>query len=31
MFDVALASAGAQVTVATSSDESCPPENMIDG
>ncbi|CAH1775630.1 unnamed protein product [Owenia fusiformis] len=31
MFDVALANAGAQVVLATSSDEKHPPENMIDG
>jgi len=31
MFDVALSSAGAQIALATSSDEKHPPENMIDG
>ncbi|XP_072172908.1 intraflagellar transport protein 25 homolog isoform X1 [Diadema setosum] len=31
MFDVALAEAGAQVPLATSSDENFPPENIIDG
>lgn len=31
MFDVALKSAGAQVVLATSSDDKYPPENIIDG
>ncbi|XP_033126185.1 intraflagellar transport protein 25 homolog [Anneissia japonica] len=31
MFDVALMDAGAQVVLATSSDENHPPENMLDG
>lgn len=31
MFDVALKSAGAQVVLATSSDDKFPPENIIDG
>ena len=31
MFDVALGSAGAQVVLASSSDENYPPENIIDG
>lgn len=31
MFDVALSSAGAQVVLATSSDENNAPENIIDG
>ncbi|CAH1243851.1 intraflagellar transport protein 25 homolog [Branchiostoma lanceolatum] len=31
MLDVALASTGAQVVLATSSDENFPPENIIDG
>ncbi|XP_022087275.1 intraflagellar transport protein 25 homolog [Acanthaster planci] len=31
MFDVALSEAGAKVVLATSSDESYPPENMLDG
>ena len=31
MFDVALGSAGAQVSLSTSCDEKYPPENMIDG
>jgi heat shock protein beta-11 len=31
MFDVALKSAGAQVVLATSSDDRFPPENIIDG
>ncbi|XP_041359177.1 intraflagellar transport protein 25 homolog [Gigantopelta aegis] len=31
MFDVALASAGASVILATSSDDKYPPENMLDG
>ena len=31
MFDVALASAGAKVALATSYDEEHPPENIIDG
>nr|XP_054764752.1 intraflagellar transport protein 25 homolog [Lytechinus pictus] len=31
MFDVALAEAGAQVPISTSSDENFPPENIIDG
>ncbi|XP_005098446.1 intraflagellar transport protein 25 homolog [Aplysia californica] len=31
MFDVALSPAGAQIALATSSDEKHPPENIIDG
>ncbi|XP_071952688.1 intraflagellar transport protein 25 homolog [Antedon mediterranea] len=31
MFDLALINAGAQVVLATSSDENHPPENMLDG
>jgi len=31
MFDVALSSAGAQIALATSSDDKHPPEHMIDG
>jgi heat shock protein beta-11 len=31
MFDVALSSAGAQIALATSSDEKHPPEHIIDG
>ena len=31
IFDVALSSAGATITLATSFDESHPPENIIDG
>ncbi|KAK7101174.1 intraflagellar transport protein 25 homolog [Littorina saxatilis] len=31
MFDVALASGGAQIALSTSSDDSHPPEHMIDG
>ena len=30
MFDVALSSAGAHVVLATSSDENCSPENILD-
>lgn len=31
MIDAALSSSGAQVVLATSSDENYPPENIIDG
>ena len=31
MFDVALASTGAKIAIATSYDENHPPENIIDG
>ncbi|XP_050402187.1 intraflagellar transport protein 25 homolog [Patella vulgata] len=31
MFDLALSEAGAQIILATSSDDKYPPENMIDG
>lgn len=31
MFDVALSKAGAHISMATSSDDDYPPENMLDG
>ena len=31
MFDVALASGGAQIALSTSSDDNHPPEHLIDG